>query len=87
MLHLTMMKNISDPSEGLVKSLLTIEIPPIMDVMTALVLSFMIGLGLSTLKSNQLFQVFDEFQSIVVWTLQKQLYLYCHSIFSESLQI
>ncbi|EST90032.1 hypothetical protein T233_00930 [Vagococcus lutrae LBD1] len=73
MLHLTMMKNISDPSEGLVKSLLSIEIPPIMDVMTALVLSFMIGLGLSTLKSNQLFQVFDEFQSIVVWTLQKAI--------------
>jgi Na+/H+-dicarboxylate symporter len=42
-----------------------VDIPPIMDVTSALVLSFIIGIGLSCIKGNLLKNMFSEFQSII----------------------
>lgn len=47
----------------------SISIPPIMNVMTALTLAFMLGLGLSTLKSQTLKQAAQDFQQIVIKTI------------------
>lgn len=47
----------------------TIEMPPLMTVMTALVLAFMMGLGIAFSSGNALRRGFDEFRSIVSKTI------------------
>ena len=42
-----------------------VPMPPLMDVMTALILSFIIGLGLSYIKGNTLKDSFNDFKDIV----------------------
>ena len=48
-----------------------IKIPPLADVMTALVVSFMLGLGIAVFKSPTLKSGFDELKDIVVNTIEK----------------
>lgn len=48
-----------------------INIPPIMDVMTAIILAFIIGIGISKIKGNMLKGLFDEFHDIVELTVKK----------------
>ena len=48
-----------------------ISIPPLMDVTTAIILAFIIGIGISKIKSNNLRSFFDEFHDIVDLTVQK----------------
>ncbi len=43
----------------------TIEIAPFMGVMTALVLAFLLGLGMANLKSNALHSVFNDLREII----------------------
>lgn len=49
----------------------TIEIPPIMGVMTSLVTAFMAGLGIASFGATALKQGFDEFKAIVTATIGK----------------
>jgi Na+/H+-dicarboxylate symporter len=51
----------------------SLKIPPLMDVMTALVTSFIIGLGIATFKSHFLANVFNEFKDIIVKAIEKAL--------------
>lgn len=48
-----------------------LKIPPVCDVMTALVLSFMIGIGIIVTKATALKKGFDEFGNIVKITIEK----------------
>ena len=48
-----------------------LKIPPVCDIMTALVLSFMIGVGIIFTGSSALKKGFDEFGSIVKLTIEK----------------
>ena len=48
-----------------------INIPPLMDVTTAIVLAFIIGIGISKVKGNCLRKFFDEFHDIVDLTVKK----------------
>lgn len=48
----------------------TIQIPPVMDVMTSLILSFTLGLGMAFFGSFNLKNVFSEFKDIVVKTIE-----------------
>lgn len=48
----------------------TINIPPIMDVMTSLVLSFMLGLGIAHLKGDTLRNVFNDFKTVIEKTIE-----------------
>lgn len=63
----------------------TIEIPPLLDVMSALVTAFVMGLGISFFESTQLKKVFDEFRDIIAKTIEVALIpilpLYIFSIF------
>lgn len=43
---------IVNPEEGLLSTYFTIEMPPLFDVMTALVLAFMLGMGISVAKTG-----------------------------------
>jgi Na+/H+-dicarboxylate symporter len=49
----------------------SIDIPPIMDVTSALILSFIIGIGISCIKGNFLKNVFSEFHSIIEMFVHK----------------
>lgn len=47
----------------------SVEIPPLMNVMTALVLAFVLGLGLAHLQSNALKNAARDFQDIIIKTI------------------
>lgn len=47
-----------------------VAIPPLMDVMTALFLSFLLGLGMASIAGEQMKSVFYEFQEVVVLTIK-----------------
>lgn len=51
----------------------SVDIPPLMSVMTALVLAFMIGLGLAFQKSDSLKNVAHDFQDIVTRTIRSAI--------------
>lgn len=57
-------------SEGLLPYF-TVGIPPLMNVMTALVLAFTLGLGLANLNSTSLKEVARDFQDIIVMVIEK----------------
>ncbi len=65
----------------------TIEIPPIMGVMTALVFSFMVGLAVSSQSSSTLKKVLDDFQLVIVKVIEKVIIpllpLYIYGIFLD----
>ena len=47
----------------------TIEIPPLLDVMSALIAAFVMGLGISFFESPTLKKAFDEFRDIIAKTI------------------
>ncbi|MBR2085388.1 MAG: dicarboxylate/amino acid:cation symporter, partial [Muribaculaceae bacterium] len=63
----------------------TIEIPPLLDVMSALITAFVMGLGISFFESPNLKKVFDEFRAINAKTIEVALIpilpIYIFSIF------
>ena len=54
-----------------VEPIFTIEIPPVMGVMTALVLAFILGLGISAVKGRSMLPVMQEFQEIIKRVIEK----------------
>lgn len=48
----------------------TLEIPPVMGVMTALVLSFLLGLGIANIKSKDLYNAIVDFKQIIILTVK-----------------
>lgn len=56
----------NNPEKSLLKPLFTVEMPPVMSVMTALILAFLLGLGISSLKEGRtLYNMALEFQEII----------------------
>ena len=49
----------------------TLAIPPLADIMTALVLSFMVGIGIATTKADKLYKGFMELKAIIVRSIDK----------------
>ncbi len=47
-----------------------VPIPPLMDVMTALIVSFIVGLGLSYIKGNTLKESFNDFKDIITLLIE-----------------
>lgn len=54
-----------NPEETTLGGYFTVEMPAIMGVMSALILAFILGLGIAVTKSEGLKKIFDEFQSII----------------------
>ncbi|WP_019244139.1 MULTISPECIES: dicarboxylate/amino acid:cation symporter [Bacillus] len=54
-----------NPEEALLSGFFQIDMPPIMGVMSALLLAFTIGLGLAVIKGNTLQNVMNDFKEIV----------------------
>lgn len=56
---------LDNPEGFLIGGLFEMPIPPMMDIMTALVFSFIMGIGISKLKGNTLQNAFEEFSEII----------------------
>lgn len=61
----------SNPEESLLAPLFTIDMPPIFGVMTALLIAFIIGLGIAAIKTDALKNVMHEFQKIIELVISK----------------
>lgn len=54
-----------NPEEALLEPFFKVDMPPVMEVMTALLVAFTIGLGLAAIKGNTLQHVMDDFKDII----------------------
>lgn len=74
-------------NENILLPFFSIQMPPIVDVMSALLLSFIMGIGLSLKEETSLAQVVKEFGEIVRWFISKAIIpllpYYIMSIFVE----
>lgn len=77
----------TEVSERALEAFFTINIPPILDVMSALVLAFMMGIGLSLKSNSTLGEVLKDFRDIITQVIEKVIIpllpFYIMSIFSE----
>lgn len=64
-------KELENPEESLLAPFFKVDMPPVMGVMTALLLAFTIGLGLAALKSDALQNVMNDFRSIIEMLINK----------------
>jgi len=62
---------LGDPSEGLAKSFVELDIAPPIDVMTALILAFVLGLGMISIKGDTLLNVMNELRDIIQLVISK----------------
>ena len=68
--HLSIVSEVEGLKE-LPEVLFELEIPPIMSVMSALVFSLLIGLGVTWTRSGKLEELLDEFQAVVLAVVSK----------------
>ncbi|MFC7061426.1 dicarboxylate/amino acid:cation symporter [Halobacillus seohaensis] len=61
----------TNPEDSLVEASFSVEINPIMDVMAALVFSFLLGVGMTAIKGNTLYHTMTEFRSIIQKVIEK----------------
>lgn len=80
-------ESISTPTGSVFSQLSQINIPPIMDVVPALILSFILGIGISSVKGIYIKEVFNEFHEIINLMVQKLIVpilpLYVLGIFAK----
>lgn len=57
--------NAENPEEALVSPFFNVDMPPIMDVMTALLFAFIVGLGIAFIKGDTIKRFMNEFQEII----------------------
>jgi len=67
----TLNVNPSNPEEALLSPYFTVEMPPIFGVMTALLIAFIIGLGIASIKGETIKRFMEEFQSIIEKLISK----------------
>lgn len=76
-----------EATERSLEAFFSINIPPILDVMSALVLAFMIGVGLSLKRNSTLGEALRDFKDIITLVIEKVIIpllpFYIMSIFSE----
>ncbi|MGX4669963.1 dicarboxylate/amino acid:cation symporter [Cerasibacillus sp. JNUCC 74] len=65
------LQSFSDPSKALSSGFIEIEMPPPMEVMTALLLSFVIGLGIAAIKGDVLYKLSLDFRDIIHLVIEK----------------
>lgn len=51
----------------------TVEMPPLMNITTALVTAFTLGLGMSVAKSQRIKEVMDEMRDIIIWVIHRAI--------------
>lgn len=63
--------SLDDPSEGLLTGYLNFEIPAPLDVLTALILSFVLGIGIAAIKGNALLNIMEDFKGIIELVIER----------------
>lgn len=66
----TALAAVENPGDFMLQPYFTVAMPPLMDVMTALLLSFTLGLGLSYIKGTTLKDVAGDFRDIVILLIE-----------------
>lgn len=61
----SMLETTDNPEHALLSGYLTVNMPPIMDVMTALLMAFILGIGIAIVKGHAIKDVMNEFQKVV----------------------
>ncbi|MFD1446688.1 dicarboxylate/amino acid:cation symporter [Oceanobacillus profundus] len=61
----------TDPTAGLSEAFFVIDMAPPMEVVTALLLSFVIGIGIAAVRSNTLLNIANDFRDIVQLVIEK----------------
>ena len=61
----------ADPEKALLEPLFSISMPPVFDVMTALLIAFILGLGIAAIKGDVLKRGVKEFQIIIELVISK----------------
>jgi Na+/H+-dicarboxylate symporter len=64
-------QSFENPEESLLKGFFTVEMPPVMGVMTALLIAFTIGLGMAAIKGDALQKGMNEFRNIIELVIEK----------------
>lgn len=62
---------LQNPEDSLLASYFTIEIPPILGVMSALIFAFIVGVALTIVRGKVIYNAFIEFREIVNMVIQK----------------
>ena len=79
------MGEVSDMASAVIKPYFTVEMPPVMDVTAALIISFVLGLGTVALKGDALKRGFSEFGELITVLIKKVIIpvlpLYIFTIF------
>jgi Na+/H+-dicarboxylate symporter len=57
--------NTDNPEHALLEPLFSIEMPPLLGVMSALLIAFTLGIGIAVIEGNQLKKIMKEFQEII----------------------
>src|SRR5690606_28744392 len=65
------LKEFANPEEALLSGYFNVEMPPVMGVMSALLISFILGIGIAVIKNDALQNVMDDFQEIVQKLIEK----------------
>lgn len=63
--------SLENPEDHALSGFFEITMPPVFDVMTALVLSFCLGVGITMIKGNSLHKGFDELRIIIMMIVEK----------------
>ena len=58
--------NVADPEEGGLTPYFTVEMPPPLAIMSALLLAFVVGLAMTAVKSDNLYNVLEELNDVVL---------------------
>ncbi|WP_203334305.1 dicarboxylate/amino acid:cation symporter [Planococcus beigongshangi] len=61
--------NLDDPEHALAKTFIELEMAPLFGVMSALILAFLLGIGMAATGSKVMASFFDEFQAIIEKTI------------------
>ncbi|MDF9830590.1 dicarboxylate/amino acid:cation symporter [Parabacteroides sp. PF5-6] len=64
---------LENPEDFMLTSYFTVAMPPLMDVMTSLLLAFVIGLGLSNISGTTLRDALNDFKEIVIQLIGKAI--------------
>lgn len=82
--------SLTNPEKSLLKPYFELEIPPVLGVMTALVLAFIVGVALTVIKGKVILGGVHEFREIIVLVIEKALIpflpLYIFGIFLNMTQ-
>jgi len=57
--------NTENPEHALLAPLFTVEMPPLLGVMSALIIAFILGIGIAAIQGNAIKKVMNEFQEII----------------------